>query len=124
MGYSLLSRRLLVVEDDVMLNGVLCYMLQEEGAEVVGSPLTVAKALEIVASGLPIDAALLDVELRRELIHPVADALARRGIPFVFVTATELDALHRRYPRSPLCGKPCELETLREAIIRAISSNG
>ncbi len=120
MGYSLLSRRVLVVEDDIMLNEVFCYMLQDEGAEIVGSPISAQGALKIIASGLPIDAALLDVKLHGEKIDRVAGALAQRGIPFVFVTATALELLRRRYPLIPLCLKPCEMDTLREALLAAI----
>lgn len=83
---SLEGRRVLVVEDEALLALDLEDGLRDVGCDVVGPAGNLAKALELVErEGL--DAAILDVNLAGERVTPVAEILARRGIPFVFATA-------------------------------------
>ena len=60
-------------------------MLAELDCEVVGPVARLAKALEM-AQRQALDVALLDVNLGGQEICPVAEALAAREIPFVFVS--------------------------------------
>ena len=77
--------RVLLVEDESMVALLLEDMLTELHHEVVGPVARLDKALEI-AQWQALDVALLDVNLNGEEIYPVAEALAVREIPFVFVT--------------------------------------
>jgi CheY-like chemotaxis protein len=76
----------LVVED----NGLLCYVLEEAlreaGCEVIGPYARLPEALD-AALDAPIDVALLDINIRGELISPVTDRLTQRGVPFVLTSA-------------------------------------
>lgn len=45
-----------------------------------------AKALALLDAGPTLDGAILDVNLNRELVYPLADTLQARDIPFVFIT--------------------------------------
>jgi DNA-binding response OmpR family regulator len=104
--------RVLVVEDSFLLAEVLASMLTELGYEVAGPAPTPAGALEI-AEGERVDAALLDVRLRGELVTPVADRLAAAGVPFAFITAySTLDDLPEAHRRVVTIPKPCDVETL------------
>ena len=53
---------------------------------MLGPAATLAEALELLASSAP-DVALLDVNLRGEMVTPVAEALRARGVPFVVASA-------------------------------------
>ena len=88
--------RILVVEDDAMLAMNLEELLTDAGFAVLGPCGTVACALE-AASGGGVDAAILDVNLRGELVFPVADRLAEADIPFVIVSGHSRDLLPPRH---------------------------
>lgn len=77
------GRRVLVVEDDVLLVADLIDQLQALGADVVGPVLSVEGAL---AQTNDIAAAVLDVSVGGQMIFPVAEALDRNRIPYVFTT--------------------------------------
>lgn len=76
--------RVLIVEDAVLLALELQTGLSEAGATVIGPAYELEEALELV--GQPIDVAVLDANLNGRSVTPVAEALARRGIPFIFAT--------------------------------------
>lgn len=76
--------RVIIVEDAILLAMELEAGLAEAGAEVVGSAALVEEAMALV--DLPIDAAVLDCNLNGLSVTPVAEALAARGVPFLFAT--------------------------------------
>ena len=77
--------RVLVVEDEAMVAMMLEDMLVELGCEIVGPASSLKAGLALVAAG-GLDAAVLDVNLAGEKAFPIADALAKHGIPFVYAT--------------------------------------
>ena len=79
------GKRILVVEDEVIVAMLLEDILADAGATVVGPAARVARALELLEAE-PVDAALLDLNLAGEVTIPVAEELKRRGIPFAFAT--------------------------------------
>lgn len=98
-------RRVLVVEDELMVAMGLEMALQSCGFEVVGPVGRFPQALA-AAERDQIDAALLDVNLRGDEVFPVADALAARGVPFVFLTGYGRENLPQRYRDSRMLTKP------------------
>ena len=82
---ALAGKRILVIEDEAIIAGMIEDMLTELGAVVVGPAGTLAKGIEL-AKRETIDAAMLDVNIRSERIDPVVDALRGRGVPFVLAT--------------------------------------
>ncbi len=76
--------RLIIVEDAVLLAMELEAGLEEAGARIVGSAGLVEEAMTLV--DLPMDAAVLDCNLNGASVLPVAQALADRGVPFLFAT--------------------------------------
>jgi hypothetical protein len=60
----------------------------------------------------PPRAAILDVNLRGQLVYPVADRLMDRGIPFVFVTGYGRESIDRRYSFVKVLEKPVERQAL------------
>ena len=78
--------RILVVEDEAMVAMLVEDLLLEAGASVLGPVASLATALALLDRAEGCDAAVLDVNLRGESVLPLADALARRGVPFLFLT--------------------------------------
>jgi CheY-like chemotaxis protein len=103
---ALQGSRILVVEDEYMLADDLCFALSESGAQVLGPVASVQEAIEFVAREAQIDAAVLDVNLRGDMVFPVADALRARGVPFAFTTGYDQWALPERFSDTPRVEKP------------------
>ncbi len=83
---SLQGKRVLVVEDEVVLAMMLEDLFADAGAHVVGPAATVEQAIALIDSQ-PIDVALLDVCLRdHQFSDPVAESLRKRGVPYVLAT--------------------------------------
>jgi len=116
---GLRGRRLLVVEDEYMIAMELVRTLEEQGAEVFGPAGSVEDALGLLEEGLPpLDAAVLDINLRDERVYPVAEALAARGVPFVFATGYDSAAIPAPYSSAPRCEKPVDRAQLARALAR------
>lgn len=79
------GRRVLLVEDNYLVAATLVTQLEEMGCAVIGPFASVHDALAAVERE-SIDAAVLDVNIIGGTSAPVAEALAQRGVPFVFVT--------------------------------------
>ena len=108
--------RILIVEDEYMLADELQRELSRAGAVVVGPVPTVAMALDLLAREADLDGAVLDVNLGGDLVYPVADALAGRKVPFVFVTGYDAQVLPPRFAYAPRCEKPVRISAVRDAI--------
>ena len=111
--------RILVVEDEPLLSLDLVAGLEGAGAEVVGPAGTLEEALQLVETA-PIDAALLDGNLHGKPVDEVASALARRNVPFVFVTGYDAQSLPRAYAKTAILAKPFSPEQLLEAAIQLV----
>jgi CheY-like chemotaxis protein len=107
--------RLLVVEDEYLIRMLLEDMLADLGYEVAAAVGTIAEASELAASG-DFNAAILDVNLDGQEIYPVAEILAKRGLPFVFVTGYGERSLGEPYRDRPALQKPFQIEQLKSAL--------
>jgi CheY-like chemotaxis protein len=121
---SLKDFRILVVEDEYLIADDLRKALTEAGAVIIGPVPAVDEALELVRSEGRIDAAVLDVNLRGEMIFPVADALAAQGVPFVFTTGYDRGALPGRFAESPRIEKPLKAEKLVATLLKLLNPPG
>jgi PAS domain S-box-containing protein len=81
---DLKGAKVLIVEDAVLLALELETGLSEAGAEVIGPAYELEEAMALLDR--QIDAAVLDANLNGRSVTPVAEALARRNVPFVFAT--------------------------------------
>jgi ActR/RegA family two-component response regulator len=117
---ALRGRRLLVIEDDYLIAAALERALEDRGAEVVGPAGSVEGALRLVeAEGDRLDGAVLDINLRDERVYPVADALAARGVPFVFLTGYDAQVIPDTYAGVPRSEKPVSTALLARTLLKA-----
>jgi CheY-like chemotaxis protein len=79
------GRRILVVEDEMLILMMIEDMLADMGCQSVTTAATVNQAISLIEER-DFDAAMLDVNLTGDNSRPVADALAARGVPFFFST--------------------------------------
>lgn len=114
------GRRILLAEDEYLIAEAMRRNLEKAGAIVVGPVASVVAALALVESE-QIDGALLDVSLRDQKIFPVAEALAARGIPFLFTTGYGEMDLPTKWRSAPRCEKPVDLATAAQALATSLS---
>lgn len=120
MTSGLAGKRILVVEDEYFIASDLNHALQRKGAVVIGPVGDVQKGLALV-SGEAIDAALLDVNLDGIQSYPIADQLAKRGVPYVFLTGYDGWALPEAFRSVPCVAKPFVMTTVLSVIEQVTS---
>ena len=108
------------VRGDLARAMLLESLIEECGYSVAGPAARVAAALAL-AEGGALDAAVLDINLAGEPIFPVADALAARGIPFVFLTGYGRLGLPERFRDRAVVEKPIDPDKLIAAMDAALS---
>jgi CheY-like chemotaxis protein len=113
--------RVLVVEDETVISMLVEDMLAELGHQVVAVASTLEQAAQL-ADEAQFDGALLDVNLHGLKVDPVADTLARRGIPFIFTTGYGERGVPQSYRDRPTLQKPYRTEDLGQALADAISN--
>jgi len=114
------ARRVLIVEDDVMIRMLIEDMLLDLGFAVAAQAAKVNEALAAVNS-TEIDVAILDVNLSGETTGPVAEALAARGTPFVFATGYGEHGLPAQFRNRPLLKKPFQIDGLKRMLDAALA---
>ena len=110
--------RVMVVEDEVIVAMLIEDMLVDLGYDVVALSTHLDEALTF-ARTMPLDVAVLDVNLNGRESFPVADALRARGVPFVFATGYGPKILGPAYADVPTVQKPFQLADLQQILDRA-----
>ncbi|MBL6852055.1 MAG: response regulator [Alphaproteobacteria bacterium] len=108
--------RILILEDEPLIGMATSDLIEELGHSVVGPFFNIAATRDALAGEL--DAAILDVNLGHDEAYPIAEVLADRGIPFIFMTGYGPESLDKRFRKYPVLQKPVVRETLAEAIER------
>jgi CheY-like chemotaxis protein len=112
---SAAGKRVLVVEDELMIRMLLQDMLADLGHTLAGEAGRIEDALALAKQG-EFDIAILDVNLNGQPISPVVEVLLERGVPFVFATGYGQRGVPGPYRGSPTLQKPFQADALAEAI--------
>jgi CheY-like chemotaxis protein len=120
MNKLLSGRRVLVVEDEMMMLMIIEDMLAELGCESVTAAATVDQALVLIDTQV-FDAAMVDINLNGNKSHDVADALAARDVPFVFSPGYSALDMSEGYRDRPVLKKPFPYENLAEVLSGLLS---
>ena len=109
-------QQILIVEDEPLIAMMLEDFLDVLDKQSAGTADCVAAALTLIEGGT-VDAAILDVNLRGgETSAPIADALAARGIPFLFATGGSGDSVDDRFRDRPRLMKPFTMDGVAKAL--------
>ncbi|MGA7993832.1 MAG: response regulator [Bradyrhizobium sp.] len=117
MDKLLSGRRVLVVEDEMLVLIMIEDMLADLGCQSVTSAATVDKALTLI-NAQAFDVALLDMNLNGTDSHPVADALSARGVPFIYSTGNTGQSSKDGYSDRPVLKKPFKYEEMAGILAR------
>jgi hypothetical protein len=110
-----------VVEDEYFLADDLHRHLASLGAEIVGPIAGLDEAEALLKADRAIDAALLDVNVRSEMIFPLARALRSRGVPFVFTTGYDRDTLGPEFLDVQIWEKPLDIQRVARGLVALMS---
>ncbi|HEX2726407.1 MAG TPA: response regulator [Beijerinckiaceae bacterium] len=113
---ALAGRRVLVVEDEYFVADDIARALHQLGADVVGPFASRDEALACFFSDDDVDIAVLDINVRGEMIYPLAEALRERGVPFVFATGYAEASLPSTYRNIPRWEKPFDPKALADVL--------
>jgi CheY-like chemotaxis protein len=120
-GDGLQGLRVLVVEDETLVAMLLEDMLADHGCVVAAVAARVPQALELIADdSLVIQAAILDVNLAGQPSFPLAEALAAKGVPFVFATGYGAGGLPEAWRDRPTLQKPFSHDDVGRMLLAAI----
>ena len=117
----LVGKRVLIVEDEILVALLIEDFLADFGCSTVGPCGSVAKALD-AARTETFDLAVLDVNLAGEKVYPVAEVLAQRHIPFLFLSGYGDEAIPAGRIGWKVCSKPFkgkDLATMMSAALEA-----
>lgn len=106
----------LVVEDEALIRLMLVDMLEEGlGHRVVAEAGSVPEGKSL-AENAEFDLAILDINLSGWNVLPVAQAIEKRGVPFLFVSGYKRTDLPAPFRDRLLVEKPVEISKLKAAI--------
>lgn len=113
--------KILVVEDEVFVAWDVAQTIEDAGFAVIGPAHNLGDAIELQKNG-DLAAAVLDINLGRETVWPLAEKLMREHVPFVFVTADlQHPELQTRFAHAPRLTKPLPHNALVECV-RSLTS--
>ena len=120
-GNELKGLTVMVVEDEPIFATETACAVVSAGGSVVGPAFSLAEAFKMIA-GVELDGALLDLNLRNEKVFSLADTLADRGVPIVFVTGEIWPVIPERHAGCRVVGKPINDAKVVAAISGAIAA--
>ena len=113
------GRRVLMVEDSPVVAVACEDMLRDMGCVPVGPATNMAAALQL-ASDEPLDAAIVDINIRGGKAFPVLKILADRGVPFLLASGYADWSMPEEWQDHPRLAKPYSLTSLRDSLLGLI----
>jgi DNA-binding response OmpR family regulator len=118
---TLAGRRVLLVEDELMIAMLVETILDDENCITVGPYGDLDSALAAARSET-IDAAVLDINLAGKMVFPVADVLTERGVPFLLLSGYGSATLPSDRRHWTVCDKPFKSSELLRVLSRLIAA--
>ena len=109
------GKRVLIVEDELMIRMLLEGMLTDLGHSVAAEAGGLDEAMAL-AKQAEFDLAVLDVNLNGTPVTPVVEILVERGVPFIFASGYGQRGLPEAYRTAPILQKPFQADALEDAI--------
>ena len=115
-------KRVMLVEDEALVGMMMRDMLLDMGFFVVGPFCSVEEARGGVDTQ-QFDCAILDLNLRGEMVFPIAAVLEQRGKPFAFVTGYGPENIDKRFAHVAVMQKPIAREMLETLLGRLLETD-
>jgi CheY-like chemotaxis protein len=121
---DLSKRRILIVEDEILIALFLEEILEELGCVVIGIATAREEGLGLIEANLgALDAAMLDINLGDDTTsHDLAAALAAAGVPFIVTTGYNEAPQLVGFESRPRLEKPYGQEDVALALRRLVGT--
>jgi CheY-like chemotaxis protein len=119
MDKMLAGRRVLVIEDEMLILMMIEDMLADLGCESVAVASKIGPAISLI-EGQKFDTAMLDMNLNGIESYPIADALTARDVPYFFSTGNSLTNVKDGYREQDVLKKPFTFEQLSSMLSRSL----
>jgi DNA-binding response OmpR family regulator len=118
----MMTKSFFLAEDEALIRMMLTDMIEEIGHRVAAEAGTIDKALSLASNG-EFDVAILDVNLDGANIAPVAEIIAARKIPFLFVSGYGAERRPEAFMDRPGLRKPFQIEELDRTVRSLLSGS-
>ena len=108
----LIGRRVLIIEDEYYLADDIVRALTALGARIVGPYGDLDEATDVVDRDVAIDAAIVDINLRNEMVFPLARVLRSRKVPIVFTTGYDKSSIEPEFHDVRILDKPLDINAM------------
>lgn len=116
MQIDLQGSRVLIAEDDYFVASALADAFRAANAQVIGPCASLAEATRLAGGS---QMAVLDVDLKGQMVFPLADRLMRDGMPFVFYTGFDKPLLPAHFAKIVCITKPMAPQETVQVLARA-----
>jgi CheY-like chemotaxis protein len=113
------KHRILIVEDEALVAMLIEDIVLDLGHEIAAIAGRLHDGLA-KAQTLELSCAVLDLNLNGERTYPIAEALKRRGVPFLFVTGYGASGLGPGWEDEIVVQKPFQPYELARGLSRAM----
>jgi CheY-like chemotaxis protein len=115
------GKKVMIVEDQMLIALELEQILQEAGLEVVATLTSSQQSIGYLADGPLPDLAILDVNLGDTTSEPIAHVLKQKGVPFMFATGYDNgNDVPAAFSDVPVVRKPYSGETIVRQLDRLL----
>ena len=112
---------ILLVEDEALIRMMLFEMIEGLGHRVIAEAGSVVEARSL-AEIEEYDLAILDINLKGVNVRPVAEAIAARGLPVLFLSGYGPAGVPDGFKEMPVLHKPCTPDLLKNTIDAVLSN--
>ena len=109
------GRKVLLVEDSPVISEATEMMLADMGCEIVGPAGTMAPALQL-ATDEPLDAAVVDINIRGGKAFAILTILEKREVPFLLTSGYADWSMPEEWRGRPRLTKPYGEDEMRAAM--------
>jgi PAS domain S-box-containing protein len=111
------GKKLMLVEDEALIGILIHDMLIDWGFEPSEPYFRLEDAMA-AAKSESFDGAILDMNINGSPVYPLAEILAQRSIPFIFLTGYGQSTIDKRYASYPVLQKPVAPEALKAMLTK------
>ena len=119
MDKLLSSRRVLIVEDEILILMMIEDMLTDLGCKSIAIASKIDQAITLI-DGQVFDTAMVDLNLNGMESYPIADALAAHDVPYFFSTGNSATNVKDGYRDQDVLKKPFTFEQLSNMLSRSL----
>ncbi len=106
---DLCGKRILVVEDEIILCMDICDQIETCGGVVIGPATTLVGGQALLENEKRPDGGILNIRIGSHMVYPLADRLIGAGVPIIFASSENRQTIPDKYADVPLISKPVNM---------------